>query len=70
MFSAPFFAELLIKALAAAPGIINDVEEIVKQHWGKDHVQQAREGIAAVSKVFEDVAPLADSALNNKKEGT
>lgn len=49
-------AQLIFGLIGQGPTIIKDVQDAISQHWGKDHVVQAQLGLAALSKVVDDVA--------------
>lgn len=47
---------VLLHGLAAAPAIEEDLRAAFSAHWGKDHVQQAVQGVQFLSKLVNDVA--------------
>jgi hypothetical protein len=48
-------AQLLFSMLSTIPAIQADVEAALAQHWGQDHVAQAKMAVALLQKIVNDL---------------
>lgn len=55
---------ILVHALAAAPAISQDISDAFSAHWGKDHVQQAVQGVNVLQKIIGDLANVVEPPPN------
>lgn len=46
----------LLPLLAAVPSLEADLSAAFSAHWGKDHVQQAVQGVGVLAKIVNDIA--------------
>lgn len=54
----PTTLELVLKALAALSALTMEAPQLLAQHWGKDHVQQAVQGTADLMQLVNTVAAV------------